>query len=69
MIMKTISQEKQILKYLQSGRSLTPLQALSKFDSLRLSARILRLRKAGNDIKDKWIDLPGGKRVKAYYID
>jgi len=67
--MKTISQEKQILKYLQSGRSLTPLQALSKFDSLRLSARILRLRKAGNDIKDKWIDLPGGKRVKAYYID
>jgi len=67
--MKTKSQESEILRYLQSGRSLTPLQALSKFDSLRLSARILRLRKAGNDIKDKWIDLPGGKRVKAYYID
>lgn len=46
------SQEQEILKYLESGRSLTPLAALELFGCFRLSARIFTLRKAGHDIEN-----------------
>jgi len=42
------TQEAQILKYLQAGRSITPLAALKKFGCFRLSARIFTLRKNHN---------------------
>ncbi len=45
-----MSQNKQILNYLLQGKKLTPLTALSKFGCLRLSARILDLRKEGHNI-------------------
>lgn len=46
----TEAQEKAILKYLAEGYSLTSMQAVKKFDCLRLSARIFNLKKAGHDI-------------------
>lgn len=39
------SQEKKILTWLSSGRTLTPIQALIMFGCFRLSARIYDLRK------------------------
>ena len=45
-----MSQNKQILNYLLSGKKLTPLTALNKFGCFRLSARILDLRKQGYNI-------------------
>ena len=45
-----MSQNKQILTYLEKGKKLTPLDALNKFGCFRLSARILDLRKEGYDI-------------------
>lgn len=39
------SQCDRILRYLQSGKRLTSLEALDKFGCLRLSARILDLKK------------------------
>ena len=45
-----MSQNKQILNYLLSGKKLTPLTALNKFGCFRLSARILDLRKEGHNI-------------------
>ncbi|WP_425319065.1 helix-turn-helix domain-containing protein [Snodgrassella alvi] len=36
------SQSKQILDYLQSGNALTPLEALRKFNCLRLGGAYLR---------------------------
>ena len=45
-----LSQNKQILNYLESGNKLNPLQALKKFGCFRLSARILDLRKEGHPI-------------------
>lgn len=46
-----MTQEKAILLYLEAGNSITPLDALIKFGSLRLAARIYDLRANGYDIK------------------
>ena len=43
-----ISQTDQILNYLQAGNVLTPLEALRKFNCLRLGARIYDLRQHGS---------------------
>ena len=64
--MKTQSQESQILDYLKSGRSLTPIQALVKFGSFRLSGRIHRLREQGHPIKTEIIETESEKRVAKY---
>jgi len=45
--MKTKSQSEQILRHLQSGKGLTPIQALTKFSVFRLSGRIFDLKKQG----------------------
>ena len=61
------SQEKEILKYLKAGNSLTSLEALMKFGSMRLSARIYNLKQLGHDIKSE-IVVTKGKRVAKYFI-
>ena len=65
---QTESQEKRILEYLQSGRSLTQYQALVKFDCFRLASRVNRLRKNGHDIKTSMVELSNGKRIAKYDI-
>ena len=47
------TQNKRIEKYLLSGRTLTPLEALYKFSCFRLSARIYDLRKRGLDSESR----------------
>lgn len=47
------TQNKRIEKYLLSGRTLTPLDALYEFSCFRLSARIYDLRKRGLDIESR----------------
>lgn len=47
-----MSQKARIKKYLQSGKSLTPMQALKKFGCFRISARVHELRKEGLNIVD-----------------
>ena len=42
-----MSQEKQILKYMQSGNSITPMDALNRFGCFRLGARIYNLKNSG----------------------
>ncbi len=44
-----------ILRHLKRGKTLTPLQALKAGFGLRLSARILELRRAGYDIKTRMV--------------
>lgn len=46
-----MSQTTAILKALHAGDKLTPLDALKRFGSFRLAARIEELRKAGHDVK------------------
>lgn len=54
---KTNNQRNQILKYLQSGKPITPIEALNKFGCFRLSARIKELRDAGHVIETKRVQI------------
>lgn len=51
MITEKATQCKQILDYLQEKGSITPLEALLEIGCMRLSARILDLRKLGWNIR------------------
>lgn len=62
-----MSQATRILVHLKAGKKLTPLQALNKFGTLRLSGRVLELRQAGYDIKTT-IVRRGTSRVAQYWI-
>jgi Helix-turn-helix domain len=62
-----MSQEAQILKILQSGRAITPLDALHEVGSFRLGARILALRSKGHHIITKMINV-GPARVASYRL-
>lgn len=63
---KTQTQNKEILAYLKEGNSLTPIEALNKFSTLRLGARIFELKKDGHNIKTEMIKLANNKRVAKY---
>lgn len=60
--MKT--QSEMILEYLQSGRTLTQLEALNRFGCARLASRIHELREDGHNIATRSITVDrahGGK--------
>ena len=65
------SQNARIRKYLESGRSLSPLDALYQFDCWALSSRISDLKKQGLKIETKLIEITSGgktKRVARYKL-
>lgn len=62
------AQSQEILLALQSGEKLTPLDALNRFNCLRLGARIYDLRKQGFSIKSRSIRIHSGKRVSEYSL-
>ena len=64
------TQERGVLEWLQSGHTITPLEALQKFGSLRLSAIIFDLRQKGHDIitfREESVDKYGHKKAYARY--
>lgn len=62
------SQCERIARYLQRGRTLTPLSALRLFDCLRLGGRIRDLRKRGYRIKTELVKVSGNKRIARYRL-
>ena len=64
--MKT--QKQQIEAYLTKGKSLTPIDALTKFGCFRLAARIADLRNEGLNIATK-IVTKKGKSYASYSIN
>ena len=66
--MDTKSQQKAILEYLQAGNTITALEALRLFGSLRLGGRIFDLRAEGYPIQSETIVLEGNKRVSRYWL-
>lgn len=46
-----MSQSDMILAHLQSGCSITPMEALREFGCFRLAARIKEIRDAGHDVE------------------
>jgi len=64
--MKT--QKQQIEAYLTKGKSITPMDALTKFGCFRLAARIADLRNDGLNIATKIITKKG-KNYASYSIN
>ena len=60
-------QNRAILTYLESGGSLSPIEALNKFQCFRLAARVRDLRKAGHDIQTKTVK-EDGKKYAVYSL-
>lgn len=61
------SQSQKILRALQSGKPLTPIEALRRFGCLRLAARINDLKAEGHKIQSR-IMARNGKRFAAYWM-
>lgn len=62
------SQKSQILAYMRAGNSITAIQALHLFGSLRLGARIADIKADGIEVKSEFVKLPNGKHVKRYFL-
>lgn len=62
-----MSQEDAILKYLEAGYSLTPIEALQLFGCFRLGARVWDLRRAGVDVRSRTIK-DNGKHFSQYFL-
>ena len=65
--MNTKSQTEEILQWLQSGNSITPLLALEKFGCFRLGGRIFDLREQGHLIATTMIE-KNGKHFASYSL-
>ena len=63
-----MSQSQQILKHLKSGKTITPLEALSEYGCFRLGARIFDLRRSGYDIKTEVVS-ENGKTFAKYELN
>lgn len=46
-----MTQTESILAYLKAGNSITPLEALERFNCLRLSGRIFDIKQMGYDVR------------------
>ena len=64
-----MTQTQAILDYLQQGKRLTPLEALSLFGCFRLGARVYDLRQQGHNVKSRNIQVGKNKRVAEYWIE
>lgn len=63
----TDSQCAAILEHLKLGLSVTPMDAIRRWQCLRLAARIKELRKRGHEIDSVW-ERSNGKRYCRYFL-
>lgn len=66
---RTTSQLKQIREWLETGKSINPMQALDRFGCFRLGARIWDLRDKGMDIRTTLVDNGKGSRYAEYRLN
>jgi len=64
----TDSQNAMIREHLESGKSLTSLEALDKFHCFRLASRIADLKKSGMEITTTMVTAANGRRYAKYSI-
>lgn len=63
------SQNARIAAWLESGHTITSLEALTRFGCMRLASRICDLRDRGMQIKSEKIKTLSGKWVTMYSLD
>jgi len=64
----TNSQNNQIAQHLKEGKTLTALEALRNFGTLRLAARIHNLKGQGYNVEKTIVSTLSGKRIAQYSI-
>lgn len=62
------SQKEQIKDALLRGEVITPMDALRKFGTMKLTTRVSELIRDGFPVVKKWVKLPNGKQVMSYKI-
>ena len=62
------SQKTRILKHLEDGRSITPIDALNLFGCFRLSDVIFKLKQEGHDIQTDMVENQNGKKFASYTL-
>ena len=62
------AQNDQIRMYLETGKSLTAMDALVRFNCFRLAARVKNLRDAGVNIRSELLHTSDGKKYARYWI-
>lgn len=62
----TQSQCLSILRHLQCGKSINPLQALNQYGCFRLGARIYDLKQRGYLIEKRMVKTANGKKYAEY---
>ena len=65
---KRPTQAGRILRFLQEGHRLTPLDALELFGCFRLAARVHELRREGWAIVERTVETASGKRIAEYSL-
>ena len=55
--------------HLESGRTITALEALQKYGIGRLAARVLELRSTQCPVQSRRLQLDNGKRVAEYFME
>jgi len=61
------SQNKMIKAHLESGKTITAIEALNQYHCFRLASRISDLKKSGFLVDKTMVELPNGKRVAQYF--
>ena len=62
-----MNQTEQILNYLRTGQSLTPLECLNRFQCFRLGARIWDIKKMGYKVETELVR-QGNKKFASYKL-
>ena len=65
--METKIQKEKIKAYLESGKTITSLEALDIFKCFRLASRISELKQEGYPVNKQMIQLDSGKYVAEYF--
>lgn len=66
--MHRTTQKSEILKHLEAGNSITPIEALQKFGSLRLADVIFKLKCEGHNITTELFTTSNSSRVARYAL-
>jgi len=59
-----MTQKQRILNHLLTGKTLTPIQALNKYNSLRLAAVVFELKRNGYKVQTELINVGTKKQSK-----
>lgn len=65
----TKTHKKLLLDHLMTGATITPLEALQRFNCMSCSQRLGDLIRAGIPVQSRFITTPTGKRIKQYWLE